>query len=156
MITLTPIGIVRSGRTDIENDVGWDAVPSRIELDPSFPPESLAGLEAFSHVEVIYHLHRIPEDEVSRGSRHPRGDTRWPKVGIFAQRGAKRPNRLAATIARLDRIDGRTLHVTGLDALDGAPVLDIKPVMREFLPRGEIRQPGWATEVMTGYWDAGK
>jgi tRNA-Thr(GGU) m(6)t(6)A37 methyltransferase TsaA len=156
MATITPVGTVRSGRTGLDDDSGWDAVPARIELDASYSPEALAGLEQFSHVEVLYHLHRIPETEVERAGRHPRGDTRWPKVGIFAQRGAKRPNRIAATVARLDRVEGRTLHVVGLDAVDGSPVLDIKPVMREFLPRGEVRQPAWATEVMAGYWDGGR
>ena len=152
MIALTPIGTVHSGRTDIDDDFAWDTVPTRIELNAGFAPEALAGLEDFSHAEVLYHLDRIPESAIERAGRHPRGNPRWPKVGIFAQRGAARPNRIAATIVRVVRVEGRVLHVVGLDALDGSPVLDIKPVMREFLPRGEVAQPKWATELMAGYW----
>ena len=128
-------------------------MPSRIELDPAFPPDALLGIEDFSHAEVLFLLDRIPEGAVERATRHPRGNPDWPRVGIFAQRGAARPNRIAATIVRIVRREGRVLHVTGLDALDGSPVLDIKPVMREFLPRGEVRQPRWAGEVMEGYWE---
>jgi len=58
----------------------------------------------------------------------------------------------ASTICALVSVEGLTLHVRGLDAIDGTPVLDIKPVMRGFLPRGELREPGWAKELMKEYW----
>ena len=64
-----------------------------------------------------------------------------------------RPNRLGLSRCRLARVDGTRLHVEGLDAVDGTPVLDIKPYMREFAPRGEIVQPAWATELMAEYYD---
>jgi tRNA (adenine37-N6)-methyltransferase len=89
---------------------------------------------------------------VVTGARHPRGNTNWPVVGIFAQRGKNRPNRLGATMVRVLAVEGRTIRVAGLDAIDGTPVVDIKPVIGEFLPRGEIRQPRWATELMKTYW----
>src|SRR5262249_13189098 len=73
-------------------------------------------------------------------------------VGIFAQRGSARPNRLGVTIVRLLGCTGRTLHVNGLDAVDGTPVLDIKPVISELLPRDAVRQPPWASELMRRYW----
>jgi tRNA (adenine37-N6)-methyltransferase len=73
-------------------------------------------------------------------------------VGIFAQRAKDRPNRLGVTIVASASREGRILHVTGLDAVDGTPVLDIKPVMAEFLPRGEVRQPAWSHELMAEYW----
>ena len=73
-------------------------------------------------------------------------------VGIFAQRGKDRPNRIGVTVCSLLGVDGLTLRVRGLDAIDGTPVLDIKPVMRGFLPRGEVREPEWAGELMKGYW----
>lgn len=151
MITLAPIGTVRTARRDLD-DFDWDRDPARIELDPAFDPDALSGLEDFSHAEIIFQLDRIPEAAVERTSRHPRGNPRWPRIGIFAQRGAARPNRLGATIVRIVGREGRTLEVVGLDAADGSPVLDIKPVMREFLPRGEVRQPPWASELMAGYW----
>lgn len=73
-------------------------------------------------------------------------------VGIFAQRGRKRPNRIGVTMCRILAVDGLRIDVAGLDAIDGTPVLDIKPVLREFLPRGDHRQPAWASELMRGYW----
>ena len=73
-------------------------------------------------------------------------------MGIFAQRGSARPNRVGATIVRIVGREGRALQVAGLDAADGTPVLDIKPMMREFLPREPVRQPSWASELMAEYW----
>jgi tRNA (Thr-GGU) A37 N-methylase len=73
-------------------------------------------------------------------------------VGIFAQRGKGRPNRLGVTIVEVIRREGRALTVAGLDAIDGSPVLDIKPVMAEFLPRTPVRQPEWSRELMRNYW----
>ena len=62
------------------------------------------------------------------------------------------PNRIGVTVCRIVAVAGREIEVEGLDAVDGTPVLDIKPVMREFLPRGDIRQPDWASELMKDYW----
>jgi tRNA (Thr-GGU) A37 N-methylase len=73
-------------------------------------------------------------------------------VGIFAQRAKGRPNRIGSTIVAIAGRRGRDLEVVGLDAVDGTPVVDIKPVMREFLPRTAVRQPRWATELMKHYW----
>jgi tRNA-Thr(GGU) m(6)t(6)A37 methyltransferase TsaA len=151
MITLTPIGYVRSPRDDVSDD-NWGAIEAKIELAPDFGPEALDGLEEFSHVEVVFFFDRVPEDRIERSARHPRGNTAWPKVGIFAHRGKNRPNRLGVSVARLVRREGRQLIVQGLDAINGTPVLDIKPVMREFLPIGEIRQPPWTRELMARYW----
>jgi tRNA (Thr-GGU) A37 N-methylase len=151
-ITLAPIGRVSSARSEAIDD-GWDAVESKVILDPDcFGPDATLGLGTFSHVEVIYHFDRVPDDEVQTGARHPRGRTDWPKIGILAQRGKGRPNRIGVTICRLLKVDGLTLHVEGLDAIDGTPVVDIKPVMSGFLPRGEVREPAWAAELMQGYW----
>jgi len=151
-IVLKPIGRVTSAR-DAAIDDDWDAVPARIELDPAqFTADATAGLAAFSHIDVIFHFDRVPDSEIQTGARHPRGRADWPKVGIFAQRGKGRPNRLGLCVCSLERADGLTLHVKGLDAIDGTPVLDIKPVMKGFEPRGEIREPEWAAEIMKDYW----
>lgn len=149
---IEPIGFVSGGRTDRRDD-GWDREFATITLTDRFTDESLMGLDAFSHIEVIFRFHTLTDDEVTTDARHPRGNTDWPRVGIFAQRGSKRPNRLAVTICRLVGVDGREVRVRGLDAIDGTPVLDIKPVMREFLPRGEVVEPTWVGELMAGYWD---
>ena len=151
MITLNPIGYVSSSRDDTSDD-NWGAIEAKIELGPDFNPEALDGIEEFSHVEVVFFFDRVPEERIERGSRHPRGNTAWPKVGIFAQRGKNRPNRLGVSVAKLIRREGRQLFLQGLDAINGTPVLDIKPVMREFLPMGEIRQPAWTRELMARYW----
>ena len=149
--TLRPVGYVRGGRAEPLDD-GWDAVTATIALTPDFGPEALAGLGAFSHIEVVFLFDRVAEGAIVAGARHPRGRTDWPKVGIFAQRGKDRPNRLGVTICRLLAVEGTTLRVAGLDAIDGTPVLDVKPCMRGFLPRGEVREPDWARELMAGYW----
>lgn len=151
MITLEPVAVVRSPRTGLEDD-NWGNVESRIELAEGIASEALDGIEAFTHLEIIFFFDRLPEDRIEWRTRHPRGNPAWPEVGIFAQRAAGRPNRLGATMVRLVSREGRVLKVRGLDAADGTPVLDIKPVMRDFLPRGDVRQPQWATLLMRQYW----
>lgn len=151
-ITLVPIGLLRGGRSEPIDD-RWDEVEARIELDAErFKPDALAGLDAFSHIEVVFRFDRVPDDEIRVGARHPRGREDWPAVGIFAQRGKGRPNRIGVSVCGLMRVDGLALVVRGLDAIDGTPVLDIKPVMKGFLPRGDIREPEWAREIMKEYW----
>ena len=151
-VTMTPIGTVRSTREATEDD-RWDSVVSSIERDPvQFTPEALAALDTFSHVEVVYLFDRVDPATVEKGARHPRNNTAWPKVGIFAQRGKNRPNRIGTTVCHVDRIEGLRVYLTGLDAVEGTPVLDIKPWVREFGPRGEVRQPEWMVELMRSYW----
>lgn len=132
MITLNPIGYVSSPRDDLSDD-NWGAIESKIELCPDFDAVALNGIEEFSHVEVVFFFNRVPDDRIERGARRPRGNPAWPEIGIFAQRGKNRPNRLGVSIARLVRREGPGLILQGLDAVNGTPVLDIKPVMREFL-----------------------
>ena len=151
MISLTPIGHVKSPRNDLSDD-DWGGVRATIELAPDLDPACLDGLEDFSHAEVIFCFDRVDPAKVNRGARHPRGNPAWPKVGIFAQRGKNRPNRLGLTTCRIAGVDGLTVEVEGLDAIEGTPVLDIKPVMAEFLPRGPVRQPAWSHELMRDYW----
>lgn len=123
-----------------------------IEFDPRFPESALFGLETFSHAEVIFLFDRVPEEKIETGARHPRGNKGWPLVGIFAQRGKNRPNRLGLCTCSILDVSGRSVRVGGLDAIDGTPVLDIKPVMSGFQPRGKLREPGWAKEIMETYW----
>ena len=148
---ITAIAKVRSTRANAVDD-DWDRETAVIELEPHFGPEALFGLADFSHAEIIFVFDQVPETKIETGARHPRNREDWPLVGIFAQRGKGRPNRIGVTVCRLLSVDGLTLKVRGLDAIDGTPVLDIKPVMTGFLPRGEIREPGWSKELMAGYW----
>jgi tRNA-Thr(GGU) m(6)t(6)A37 methyltransferase TsaA len=146
------IGTVRSTRTEIIDD-GWDAEEAWIDLDESqFSDDALAGLDGFSHVEVVFLMDRVEDQSVVTGARHPRGNPDWPKVGVFAQRVKNRPNRIGTTICRVLVIQGTQLRLLGLDAVDGTPVLDIKPWMSEFGPRGEVSQPEWSRELMKNYW----
>ena len=141
MITLEPIGVVRGGRTEALDD-DWGAVEAEIVLDPArVGADSTRGLADYSHVTVLFHMHKVAEDKVERGARHPRERLDWPKVGIFAQPARSRPNRIGVTSCELVAVDGLTLRVRGLDAIDGTPVLDIKPYISEFAPRGRLREP---------------
>lgn len=152
-ITIRPIGMVQSPRHDTQDD-HWGAITSHIELDAQqFSTEAVIGLSDFSHIEVIFFMHLVSGDEIETGARHPRGQTNWPRVGIFAQRAKMRPNRLGISRCRLLQVDGLTLTVQGLDASDGTPIIDIKPYMVEFGPIGAVVQPAWATELMTQYFD---
>ena len=150
---IRPIGYVSCARTAPDDD-NWDAFPATIKLSPEFGAEALMGLESFSHVEVLYVFDRVEDAEINSGARHPRGRKDWPKIGIFAQRGKGRPNRIGATICRVVAVRGATLDVLGLDAIDGTPVIDLKPVMSGFLPRGPVTEPAWAQETMKDYWKA--
>jgi tRNA-Thr(GGU) m(6)t(6)A37 methyltransferase TsaA len=151
-IHIDPIAHVRGGRVEPEDDA-WGSVEARLELDTSrFGPEALQGLEAFSHLLVVYRFHLANSARIETGARHPRNNPAWPKAGIFAQRGKDRPNGLGVSVCQILRVEGTTIHVRGLDAVDGTPVLDLKPVMQGFEPRGEIREPAWAMELMRGYW----
>lgn len=152
MIGMSPIATVKNIRKEVEDD-NWGDVISTIELDSAFSEEALFQIESFSHAEIFYYFDRVEDSKIETGARHPRNNQEWPKVGIFAQRGKNRPNRLGATIVKIVKREGRNLLVKGLDAIDGTPILDIKPVMREFLPREEVTQPPWATELMKGYWN---
>jgi len=151
MIALSPIGTVKNTRRVVEDD-HWGEIVSVIELTSSFTEEALLQIEEFSHAEIIYYFHLVEETKIETGARHPRNNLDWPKVGIFAQRGRNRPNRLGASIVKIIKREGTRLFVQGLDAIDGTPVLDIKPVMKEFLPRERVDQPQWATELMKNYW----
>jgi tRNA (adenine37-N6)-methyltransferase len=152
--TVTPIGHVRSSRTAATDDF-WGAVEATIALDAMrFAPAALFGLDGFSHVEVLFLMHGVDPAKVETGARHPRERQDWPLTGIFAQRGKARPNRLGLSRAEILRVDGLTLSLRGLDAIDGTPVLDIKPWMDEFAPRGATRQPAWVGELMADYYNA--
>ena len=152
IFTLTPIGQVCGGRAEAIDD-DWGASRAVIRLDPErFTDEALLGLDAFSHAEVIFLFDQVGDDQITTGARRPRGNPDWPRVGIFAQRGKNRPNRLGVSVCRIVAVDGLELAVEGLDAIDGTPVLDIKPVMAGFQPRGDVREPDWARAIMAGYW----
>ncbi len=147
-----PVGWVHSTREAAIDD-DWDGIAARIDLDPGMLDHSATeGLDGFSHVEVVFLFDQVDEAGVCRGARHPRGRVEWPAVGILAQRARDRPNRIGTTVCRLLTAGPASIEVEGLDAIDGTPVLDVKPFFIEFGPRGPLRQPSWASELMSGYW----
>ncbi|SDB85360.1 tRNA (N6-threonylcarbamoyladenosine(37)-N6)-methyltransferase TrmO [Shouchella lonarensis] len=148
-ITLQPIGYISSPRKALTDDE-WGAVDSCITLCDNLHPDTLVGLETFSHIDVLFYMHKV--STITTSARHPRGNTAWPKVGIFAQRAKNRPNQLGATTCQLLSVEGRNVYVRGLDAVDGTPILDIKPYVKEFAPREETTQPEWITELMRDYF----
>ena len=147
---MTPVGHVRGGRAEVEDDA-WGSVTARIELD-GFGPDALLALGEFSHVEVLFVFDRVDPHGVCRGARHPRGRSDWPLVGIFAQRGKDRPNRIGSTVCEVVAVDGAALEVRGLDAVDGTPVLDLKPYAPVFDRVERPRTPEWIDRLMADYF----
>lgn len=151
--SIIPIAKVNNNRKAIEDD-NWGSVISTIELAENMNESSLEGINEFSHLEIIFYFDKVADDDIQFEARHPRNNKEYPKVGIFAQRGKNRPNKLGVTIVELLESNNKRLVVKGLDAIDGTPIIDIKPVMKEFLPKGEVKQPNWSTSLMDRYWNS--
>lgn len=151
-IVIKPIGVIQSPRTEAIDD-NWGAVVSKIVLDQKqFDEQVLDGLADFSHCEVVFFMNRVAVDRIETIARHPRNNVNYPAVGIFAQRAKGRPNRIGVSRCKILKVEGLTVTVQALDAIDGTPVIDIKPYMIEFGPLGNIHQPKWSTEVMSQYY----
>lgn len=150
-IRIEAIGHVVAGRQDPDDDF-WGETETCIALTADLHADALQGIDAFSHVEVLFVFHLVEAEAIVSGARHPRNNPDWPAVGIFAQRGKNRPNRLGSTICKVLRHEGTQLYVAELDAIHGTPIVDIKPVMTEFLPRSKVVQPPWSHELMQRYW----
>lgn len=151
-ISIQAIGEVENERKDVIDD-DWGSIESRIRLKPeALESDCAEGLDQFSHVEVVFFMDRVDDSKIVTGARHPRNNPEWPKVGILAQRGKNRPNKIGVTRCELLSVDGLSLTVRGLDAVDGTPVLDVKPVMREFEVAAPVRQPAWSHDIMKNYF----
>lgn len=142
MFEMHPIGHVNSDLEGSKVAAGGTSEVC-IELIRQMEPECLTGIEQFSHVLVIYYHDRIDPVTICRGARHPDHYPKAPAVGVYAQTCSNRPNRMGASIVRVVRHDQRRLYVHGLDVANNAPVLDIRPVSREWLPAGPVDQPYW-------------
>ena len=145
-----PIGTVKSRVTE-GVDQGWGDVVSEIRIDSEFAP-GLLGLESFSHVIVVFDMHRSTWTPGSDLVRRPRGLADMPLLGIFAQRAKHRPNAIGITTVELLGVEGNVLKVRGLDAIDGTPVIDIKPHFPQFDAPAAVRCPGWVDRLMSGYF----
>ena len=150
-ITIHPIATVTNKRPTPTDDFWGDTI-SEIILLPRIPEDAFNGIEAFSHLEIIYYFDKVDPTKIVY-SGHPRGNSTWPEMGIFAQRKKDRPNQLGLCTVELIAHTDRSIKVKYLDAIDGTPVLDIKPVFKEFEVKGDIKQPQWSVELMKDYWN---
>jgi tRNA-Thr(GGU) m(6)t(6)A37 methyltransferase TsaA len=140
-MTIRAIGVVRNGRHEPPTPRSdWDKMTSEIVIDESLT-EALDGIEEFSHIIVLFWLHRTSEKELSLKQR-PMGQKDRPLRGLFALRTPNRPNPIGKTTVRLLERRGNTLMVEGLDALDGSPVIDIKPYLPGY-DAAEATVPDW-------------
>lgn len=145
-ITMAPIGVVRN-RIKKPTPHGWGEVASRIVLRPDIA-DALLGLADYSHIIVLFWLHGIPEEV--RGSKHrlhPLDDPEMPLQGVLATRSQIRFNPIGLSVVPLLGIDGNVLRVHDLDAIDGTPVLDIKPYIPHHDAVPDARVPAWVQSV---------
>jgi tRNA-Thr(GGU) m(6)t(6)A37 methyltransferase TsaA len=149
-ILLHPIATVTNCRPTPIDDF-WGDIISEITLLPHITENAFKGIEEFSHLEIIYYFDKVDQNKIVY-SGHPRGNLAWPEMGIFGQRKKDRPNQLGLCTVELVNHTGRSIKVKYLDAIDGTPILDIKPVFKEFGAKSEIRQPQWSEELMQDYW----
>ncbi|TDD55427.1 S-adenosylmethionine-dependent methyltransferase [Kribbella antibiotica] len=151
-ITLQPVAHVIGGRTEPTDDY-WGGTRAIIRIDStSYGADATQGLDEFSHLEVVFHFHLTDQSDLPLGARRPRSNPEWPEVGTFGHRNMRRRNWLGVSRCRLLEVDGLDLYVEDLDAVDGTPVLDIKPWFADFGPRGSVHQPTWPTEMLTNYF----
>ena len=147
-MTLRAIGIVRNVVKQPPKRVpfGWEKVVSDIEVDSSLT-EALDGLEEFSHIVVLYWMHQVDTTGQLPMKVHPMGKQELPLVGLFATRSPHRPNPVGETTVRLLQRQGNILKVEGLDAIDGTPVIDIKPYVPEFDSAAKATVPQWIANL---------
>jgi len=128
VIDLTPIGIVQSSLTDVgaaplQGDEG--APDCRLEFEPAVA-EALEGLQPGDHIVVVTWLHQADRSTLQT---HPRGDVTRPPQGVFSTRSPDRPNPVGLHVVEILAIEGTRLEVRKLEAVDGTPILDVKPVL---------------------------
>ena len=141
-MTLKAIGIVRS---EIRQPSRQDCkeIVSEIVIDSSLT-EALDRLDDFSHIIVLYWMHHATNRPV-RTKIHPRGRQELPLLGLFATRTPNRPNPVGKATVRLLQRRGNILRVKGLDAIDGTPVIDIKPYIPRYDSAANAKVPPWIT-----------
>lgn len=148
-IVMNPIGYVKN---DIENrkDVSWGEDVSSIILNEEYHG-GLKGLEEFTHVTIIYYLDKAKFDREKHLQRRPQNREDMPLVGIFSQRGKDRPNQIGMTSVHVVSVSENCLTVKGLDAIDGTPVLDIKPYYPVYDEKN-AKVPEWVERLMEHYF----
>jgi tRNA-Thr(GGU) m(6)t(6)A37 methyltransferase TsaA len=147
---LRPIGWVRSG-VKKQTDESWGESVSQVQVLPPYR-RGLQGLEQFSHVLVVTWLHEASFAAERDLVRRPRGLASMPEVGIFAQRAKDRPNPIGVTAVPLVSVDADALTVRRLDAIDGTPVLDVRPYYPAYDQVPEASVPEWVDRLLAGYF----
>jgi len=144
-MTLIPIGVVKSPIKEPTHErLNLMEISSEIVINENLT-EALDGIEGFSHIIVLYWMHRTTR--VTRATQHlkghPMGRTDVPEQGIFAVRTPHRPNPIGKSTIRLLERRGNILKVQGLDAIDGTPVIDIKPYIPGYDSARDATTPDW-------------
>ena len=135
-----PIGVVRNNVH--ERYEGWESVRSDLIFRDDLL-DALDGIEGYSHVIVVFHLHAVPDEQRTTGRIHPRGDPQYPLQGVLATRSQRRPNAIGVAVVPLLRRRRNVLRVRGLDAINGTPLLDIKPYIPHYDSVADARVPDW-------------
>jgi tRNA (adenine37-N6)-methyltransferase len=149
-VNCEPIGIVKSPvKEGVDTD--WGKVISEIHIKKEYM-EGLRGIDSFSHIIVVFEMHKSTWTPSSDLVRRPQGREDMPLTGIFAQRAKHRPNPIGVTSVRLLGVKGNILRVQGLDAIDETPVLDIKPYFPQFDRVEEPQTPEWVARLMAEYF----
>jgi len=143
-INLTPIGFVKNAVTEPQGE-DWQTIISEIIVNEDMN-EALSGIDEFSHIIVIYWMHKTPASQRSIMKVHPKRNPNLPLVGVFATRSPARPNPIGIATVKLLECRDNILKVIGLDAIDGTPVLDIKPHIPGSDSPTPARIPGWLTK----------
>ena len=147
-IHLEPIGYV-TNNVESPIDRAWSKIESKIVLEEHLTP-ALSGLADFSHLLIVFWMHKAKPPTVLQ--RRPQNRNDMPTVGLFSQRSKHRPNPIGITAVSLVGIRGREIVVLGLDAINGTPVLDIKPYYPRFDTYIEAKVPDWADRLTQGYF----
>ena len=126
-IVLKPIGVIRSPITDPDKapqQGSESAVSGKLVVDEQYR-DALLGLESGRKIVIVYWMHLAERDILQV---HPRRDLSRPLRGVFSTRSPQRPNPVSIDTVEITGIEGTVIDVTGLDAVDGTPLLDIKCV----------------------------
>ncbi len=148
-IILSPIGYVKNN-IEIKKDDSWGKDTSVITLNDEYKG-GLLGLNEFSHCIILFYLNKTRYDSQKHLQRRPRNIADMPLTGIFAQRGKDRPNQIGMTSVKIVSVSEKELTVQGLDAIDGTPVLDIKPYFPVY-DKKDATTPEWVSVLMENYF----
>ena len=143
-VSVRPIAVVRNG-VKVPRPDGWDQVRSTIIVREDLAG-ALEGIDGYTHIIVVFAFNKVPESE-QRLRVRVGGDDRVPEQGVLATRSQRRPSPIGVSAVRLQRRRGNVLWVEGLDAIDGTPVLDIKPYFPNYDAVATAGIPDWARSM---------